>query len=63
MRAWAKYPNTAETDVLERVPHIVEDVDGNQVEVMAIDPINAIVLVTEIIMDNFKCSIPYNYQT
>ena len=54
MRAWAKYPNTAETDVLERVLHIVEDVDGNQVEVMAIDPINAIVLVTELIMENFK---------
>ena len=54
MKAWTKYPNIFDSDVLEKVPHIVEDRDGNQVEVMALDPINAIVLVTEMIMENFK---------
>jgi len=54
MKAWTKYPNTVESDKLERVPHIVEDADGNQIEVMASDPINAIVLVTEILLEKTK---------
>jgi hypothetical protein len=54
MKAWTKYPNTVETDVLEKVPHIVEDRAGNQIEVMALDPINAIVLVTEMMMESLN---------
>lgn len=54
MKAWTKYPNTPESDVMERVPHIVEDRNGNQIEVMAIDPLNAIVLVTEILIEELS---------
>ena len=54
MKAWAKYPNTIESDKLEKVPHIVEDKNGNQIEVLASDPLNAIVLVTATIIEVLK---------
>jgi hypothetical protein len=52
--SWAKYPNTIDSDKLEKVPHIVEDTDGNQIEIMASDPLNAIVLVTELLLEKTK---------
>jgi len=54
MKAWTKYPNTIESDKLEKVPHIVEDKHGNQIEVLASDPLNAIVLVTATIIEVLK---------
>ena len=54
MKAWTKYPNTIESDKLEKVPHIVEDKNGNQIEVLASDPLNAIVLVTATIIEVWK---------
>ena len=52
--SWAKYPNTIDSDKLEKVPHIVEDTDGNQIQIMASDPLNAIVLVTELLLEKTK---------
>ena len=54
MKAWTKHPNTVESDKLEKVPHIVEDNNGNQIEVLASDPLNAIVLVTELLLEKTK---------
>jgi hypothetical protein len=56
MKAWTKYPNTKESDLQDLVPHIVESTDDKgqtrTVEVMARDPLNAIVLVTALAIEH-----------
>jgi hypothetical protein len=41
MIAYVKYPNTPESDAMDKVWHVVETPDG-KVEVMATDPMDAI---------------------
>jgi hypothetical protein len=47
MIAYVKYPNTPESDAMDRVMHIVETPDG-KVEVMATDPMDAIEQITQL---------------
>jgi hypothetical protein len=41
MIAYVKYPNTPDSDAMDKVWHVVETKDG-KIEVMATDPMDAI---------------------
>lgn len=41
MMAYVKYPNTPDSDAMDKVWHVVETKDG-KIEVMATDPMDAI---------------------
>lgn len=42
MQAGVKYPNTPESDRMEMVMHVVTLDSGNEVDIMATDPMDAI---------------------
>jgi hypothetical protein len=52
--AWTKHPNTPETDMQLRVLHVVNLSDGKTVEVMAIDPMDAIDKVNKMLDMKFR---------
>jgi hypothetical protein len=46
MISYVKYPNTPQSDAMDRVLHVVETIENGKVEVMATDPMNAIEIVS-----------------